>query len=67
MSGKNSDHGMKRARRSEATPKPDRPGKLNPQTYADLTAFLLAKNGYQPVEAELPPDPAAQQHMDLKR
>ena len=46
---------------------PDRPGKLNPQTYADLTAFLLAKNGYQPVEAELPPDPAAQQHMDLKR
>ena len=36
-------------------------------TYADLTAFLLAKNGYQPVEAELPPDPAAQQHMDLKR
>ena len=27
---------------------PDRPGKLNSQTYADLTAFLLARNGYQP-------------------
>jgi mono/diheme cytochrome c family protein len=46
---------------------PDRPGKLNPQTYADLTAFLLAKNGYQPTQTELPPDPEAQAHMDLKR
>jgi mono/diheme cytochrome c family protein len=46
---------------------PDRPGRLNPQTYADLTAFLLAKNGYQPTQTELPPDPAAQTHMDLKR
>jgi mono/diheme cytochrome c family protein len=46
---------------------PDRPGKLNPQTYADLTAFLLDKNGYQPTQSELPPDPDAQQKMDLKR
>lgn len=46
---------------------PDRPGKLNPQTYADLTAFLLAQNGYQPGQAELPPDHEAQERMDLKR
>jgi mono/diheme cytochrome c family protein len=46
---------------------PDRPGKLNPQTYADLTAFLLARNGYQPVQTELPPDPAAQERMNLQR
>jgi mono/diheme cytochrome c family protein len=46
---------------------PDRPGKLNPQTYADLTAFLLGKNGYQPAQSELPPDAEAQGHMDLKR
>jgi mono/diheme cytochrome c family protein len=46
---------------------PDRPGKLNPQTYADLTAFLLAKNGYQPAQSELPPDTEAQEHMNLKR
>ena len=46
---------------------PDRPGRLNPQTYADLTAFLLVKNGYQPAQTELPPDPAAQERMNLKR
>jgi mono/diheme cytochrome c family protein len=46
---------------------PDRPGKLNPQTYADLAAFLLAKNGYDPGQTELPPDQDAQQHMSLKR
>lgn len=46
---------------------PDRPGKLNPQTYADLTAFLLDKNGYAPARAELPPDPEAQGQMNLKR
>lgn len=46
---------------------PDRPGKLNPQTYADLTAYLLAKNGYTPGPAELPADQNAQQHMSLKR
>jgi mono/diheme cytochrome c family protein len=46
---------------------PDRPGKLNPQTYADLVAFLLTKNGYEPGQLELPPDQDAQQHMTLKR
>jgi mono/diheme cytochrome c family protein len=46
---------------------PDRPGKLNPQTYADLTAFLLVRNGYQAAQAELPPDPAVQEHMGLQR
>jgi mono/diheme cytochrome c family protein len=46
---------------------PDRPGKLNPQTYADLTAFLLDKNGYQSAQTELPPDPEAQAGMNLKR
>jgi mono/diheme cytochrome c family protein len=46
---------------------PDRPGRLNPQTYADLTAFLLVKNGYQAAQTELPPDPAAQERMNLKR
>jgi mono/diheme cytochrome c family protein len=46
---------------------PDRPGKLNPQTYADLTAFLLVKNGYQAAQTELPPDTEAQEHMNLKR
>ena len=46
---------------------PDRPGRLNPQTYADLTAFLLARNGYQAAQTELPPDPAAQERMNLKR
>jgi cytochrome c5 len=46
---------------------PDRPGKLNPRTYADLTAFLLMSNGYKPGTSELPPDQDAQQHMSLKR
>ncbi len=46
---------------------PDRPGKLNAQTYADLTAFLLASNGYQPGDAELEPDPDKLAQMSLKR
>ena len=46
---------------------PDRPGKLNPQTYADLTAFLLARNGYQPTPTELPPEPETLARMDLRR
>ena len=46
---------------------PDRPGKLNPGTYADLVAFLLSKNGYVPGPTELPPDQDAQQHMTMKR
>ena len=46
---------------------PDRPGRLSPQTYADLTAFLLSRNGYEAVQAELPADIDAQQRMNLKR
>jgi mono/diheme cytochrome c family protein len=46
---------------------PDRPGKLNPQTYADLTAFLLARNGYQAEQTEMPPDADLQSRMNLKR
>jgi mono/diheme cytochrome c family protein len=46
---------------------PDRPGQLNPQTYADLAAFLLSKNGYTPAETELPPDQDIQTHMTLRR
>ena len=46
---------------------PDRPGKLNPQTYADVTAYLLARNGYQPTQDELPSDPEALARMNLKR
>jgi len=46
---------------------PDRPGRLSPQTYADLTAFLLTRNGYQAAQTELPPDPEAQERMNLRR
>ena len=35
---------------------PDRPGRLSPQAYADLTAYILSVNGVQPGAAELPPD-----------
>lgn len=38
---------------SSAMP-PDRPGQLSPQTYADITAFLLSRNGYNPSGQELP-------------
>src|SRR4051794_34912931 len=46
---------------------PDRPGQLSPQTYADLTAFILSNNGYPAGDKEFPSDPAAQQQMTLKR
>lgn len=45
----------------------DRPGRLSPQTYADLTAFLLSRNGYPPAGAELTPDAEEQQRMSLRR
>ena len=45
---------------------PDRPGQLSPQTYVDLTAFILSRNGYAAGERELPSDPDAQQKMTLK-
>ena len=45
---------------------PDRPGQLSPQTYANLTAFILSNNGYAAGERELPLDPDAQQKMTLR-
>jgi S-disulfanyl-L-cysteine oxidoreductase SoxD len=46
---------------------PDRPGQLTPQSYADLTAFLLSNNGYVPGAEELTPDPDAQRKMTLRK
>src|SRR5215467_12886065 len=45
----------------------DRPGQLSPQSYADLTAFLLSNNGYAPGAEELTPDQDAQRKMTLKK
>jgi mono/diheme cytochrome c family protein len=46
---------------------PDRPGQLSPQTYLDLTAYILSHNGYPPGDRELPPDLDGQQKMTLKK
>jgi mono/diheme cytochrome c family protein len=46
---------------------PDRPGRLSPQSYADLTAFLLSNNGYAPGAEELTADQDAQRKMTLKK
>ena len=46
---------------------PDRPGQLSPQTYADIAAYLLSRNGYAPAGAELPVEDAGQQAMSLKK
>jgi S-disulfanyl-L-cysteine oxidoreductase SoxD len=46
---------------------PDRPGQLSPQSYADLTAFLLSNNGYAPGAEELTPDEGTQRTMTLKK
>ena len=46
---------------------PDRPGQLTPQSYADLTAFLLSNNGYASGAEELTPDEDAQRKMTLKK
>ena len=40
---------------SSAMP-PDRPGRLSPQVYADLEAYILAQNGIQAGTTELPGD-----------
>jgi mono/diheme cytochrome c family protein len=40
---------------SSAMP-PDRPGGLSPETYADIVAFLLERNGVAPGSQELPSD-----------
>jgi mono/diheme cytochrome c family protein len=46
---------------------PDRPGQLTPQSYADLTAFLLSSNGYAAGIEELTPDQDAQRKMTMKK
>jgi mono/diheme cytochrome c family protein len=46
---------------------PDRPGTFSDKVYADLVAYILQANGYEPGGRELPVDPAAQQSMSLKR
>jgi mono/diheme cytochrome c family protein len=35
---------------------PDRPGRLPAETYSDIVAYLLSRNGVSPGEAELPAD-----------
>ncbi|WP_161138826.1 c-type cytochrome [Propylenella binzhouense] len=46
---------------------PDRPGRLSPQVYADIVAFILDKNGYKAGGQELPGDLAALGAMTLER
>jgi len=46
---------------------PDRPGQLSPQSYADLTAFLLSNNGYAAGTEELTADEDAQRKMTMKK
>jgi mono/diheme cytochrome c family protein len=46
---------------------PDQPGGLNDETYADILAFILSRNGYKPGDKELPPDDASQLGMTLRR
>jgi mono/diheme cytochrome c family protein len=53
--------------KTRTTMPPDRPGQLTDQTYLDLTAFLLSKNGYAAGDKELPADLEAQQKMSLKQ
>jgi mono/diheme cytochrome c family protein len=53
--------------KTKTTMPPDRPGQLSEQTYLDLTAFLLSKNGYAAGDKELPADLETQQKMSLKK
>jgi len=46
---------------------PDRPGQLSPQSYVDLTAFLLGSNGYAAGNEELTADSDAQRKMTMKK
>jgi mono/diheme cytochrome c family protein len=46
---------------------PDRPGRLSPQTYADVAAYILSRNGYAAGASELPIDDEGQQAMSLKK
>ncbi len=45
---------------------PDRPGQLSPETYVDLTAFLLSSNGYAAGGTPLTADPEGQRRMTMK-
>ena len=45
---------------------PDRPGTLSDKVYADLVAFVLEANGYQPGDRPLPANVDAQLPMTLK-
>jgi mono/diheme cytochrome c family protein len=45
----------------------DRPGGLDDEAYADLTAYILSQNGYAPGDKELTPDVNAQQAMRLAK
>ena len=40
----------------QAAMPPDRPGRLSPDVYADLAAFILSKNGITPGATALPSD-----------
>jgi mono/diheme cytochrome c family protein len=53
--------------KTRTTMPPDRPGQLSDQTYLDLTAFLLSRNGYPAGDKELPSDLETQQMMSLKK
>jgi mono/diheme cytochrome c family protein len=53
--------------KTRTTMPPDRPGQLTDQTYRDLTAFLLSRNGYAADDKELPADLEMQQKMSLKK
>ena len=46
---------------------PNRPGGLEDEAYADVLAYILSRNGYQPGKEELPMKADAQQKMTLKR
>ena len=46
---------------------PDRPGTFSDKVYADLVAYILQANGYEPGGRELPVDATMQQSMSLKR
>jgi cytochrome c2 len=45
----------------------DRPGRLDPQTYLDLTAFILSHNGYAPGDTDMPSDSDALDRMSLAK
>jgi mono/diheme cytochrome c family protein len=46
---------------------PDRPGQLSLGTYADITAYLLERNGYPAGSAPLPTDLGALDEMTLTK